>query len=201
MPCERKLICLARHFDEQGRVILRSARAAIEAYRPSDPRQRGLRERMLDLLTLEAPTSRAQVSPGHLTASAFVLSPDGSAVLLVFHKKLGIWVQPGGHVEPDDESLQAAARREVAEEVGLVLRAGDADPVFDLDIHVIPKRKDEPEHEHFDVRFCFRADTWDLAAGDEVADARWVPLAQIEQLTTDESVLRAIRKLDPSRDP
>lgn len=149
---------------------------------------------MLELLDLPAPTSRRQFQPGHLTASAFVLSPERDALLLIFHRKLRIWVQPGGHIEPGDASLLDAARREVAEEVGLEL-GHEAARVFDVDVHQIPARKDEPEHQHFDVRFCIRAPSRDFVASDEVADARWAPLVGIEQLTRDESVLRAVRKL------
>ncbi len=150
---------------------------------------------MLQLVELSAPTSRAHFQPGHLTASGFVLSPEGDALLLIFHKKLGIWVQPGGHVEPSDRSLLEAARREVREEVGLDLSLDEASGIFDLDVHTIPARKDEPSHEHFDVRYCFRSPTRDFVRTDEVADVRWAPLAEIDQLTSDESVLRAARKL------
>ena len=150
---------------------------------------------MLQLLDLAAPTSRDHFVPGHLTASAFVLSPARDATLLILHKKLGLWLQPGGHIEPGDESLAAAARREVAEEVGLDLPLTAACPVFDLDIHTIPVRKDEPQHEHFDVRFCFQSPTLGFAINDEVVDARWALLTEIDQLTSDESVLRVVRKL------
>lgn len=150
---------------------------------------------MLELLASPAPTNRQQFVPGHLTASAFVLSPERDAVLLILHKKLQLWLQPGGHIDADDVSLLAAARREVAEEVGLQLPDSVEGAVFDLDIHLIPARKDEPAHEHFDVRFCFHSPTLVFAINDEVVDARWAPLTKIDQLTTDESVLRVARKL------
>jgi 8-oxo-dGTP pyrophosphatase MutT (NUDIX family) len=175
--------------------MLQSARSAIGDYRPSDARERGYQARMLELLALPDPTSRHQLVPGHLTASAFVLSPERDAVLLILHKKLQLWLQPGGHIEPNDVSLLAAARREVAEEVGLALPNSVTGAVFDLDIHRIPARKDEPSHEHFDVRFCFQAPTLAFEINDEVVDARWANLSQIDQLTSDESVLRVARKL------
>jgi 8-oxo-dGTP pyrophosphatase MutT (NUDIX family) len=183
---------------EKGRVSLDAARRALLDYQPAEPREQEFRARMLRLLDAESPLSRHHFAPGHLTASAFVLSPEADAVLLIFHRKLGIWVQPGGHVELGDLDLQAAARREVAEEVGLSLLGPGPSPaagVFDLDIHDIPARRDEPAHQHFDVRFCLQSPTRDFTVSDEVVDARWVALTEIAQLTSDESVLRATRKL------
>lgn len=175
-------------------MLLESARRGLGDYQPSDERELGFRERMLRLLDEPAPSSRRQFVPGHLTASAFVLSPERDALLLIFHKKLGIWVQPGGHIEPEDESLLAAAQREAEEEVGLALSRDHA-AIFDIDIHAIPARKDEPSHEHFDVRYQFVSPTRAFVRTDEVADVRWAPLAELSRLTTDESVLRAARKL------
>ena len=188
-------LCNEADFVRKVRVLLDSARASIAAYVPTDPREQGFRARMLTLVEQPAPCSRQSFTPGHLTASAFVLSPAGDAVLLIFHKKLEIWVQPGGHIEPDDVDLQSAARRELSEEVGLDLPADATGTIFDLDIHAIPARKSEPAHEHFDVRYLFRAPSLEFRASDEVAAAKWAPLDRIEQLTTDESVQRAVRKL------
>lgn len=174
---------------------LSAARHALFEYCPTDGREAEFRQRMLRLVELPLAASRSHFEPGHLTASAFVVSPERDAVLLIFHKKLGIWVQPGGHLEPSDATLQDAARRELAEEVGLNLPADPERAIFDLDIHAIPARKDEPSHEHFDVRYCFQAPTRRFERSDEVADARWAELSNIERLTTDESVVRAVRKL------
>ncbi len=134
---------------------------------------------------------RSHYDPGHVTASAFVLSPDRSFVALVHHAKLGIWVQPGGHLEPDDESVEGAARREVAEEIGLT----DLAPLglLDVDVHEIPARGAEPAHRHHDLRFGFVAGTTELVAGDGVVDVRWVPLDDLGDV--DEGVRRAVAKL------
>lgn len=154
---------------------------------------------MRELSFAQQACERAHFTPGHFTASAFVLSPDRRDLVLIHHKKLGIWVQPGGHVEPTDEDLLGSARREVLEEVGLSdlqsLAAPRESPLFDVDIHMIPARKADPAHEHFDVRFAFVAPTRNLVHSEEVADLRWVPLDEVRQMGTDQSVLRAVEKL------
>ena len=177
---------------------LESVREQLAGYAGEGEREARFVARMLELCQAEAACERSHFSPGHFTASAFVLSPDRRDIVLIHHKKLGIWVQPGGHVEPSDPDLISAARREVLEEVGL----GDLEPLqpsgtplFDVDIHLIPARKQDPAHEHFDVRFAFVAKTRELVLSDEVADLRWVPLADVAQMGSDESVLRAVNKL------
>jgi 8-oxo-dGTP pyrophosphatase MutT (NUDIX family) len=143
------------------------------------------------------PFSRAHYGPGHFTASGFVLSPDGGSVLLVLHRKLSRWLQPGGHIDPADADLFAAACREVAEETGLnhLLAEGDDGGVFDVDIHPIPARKTEPAHEHFDVRFLLRASATDITRNDETHDAEWVPLGALADRMSHPDEARVIRKL------
>jgi 8-oxo-dGTP pyrophosphatase MutT (NUDIX family) len=179
-------------------------RNLLEELRPADEREAGHRARMLRLLDeTAAPFSRAQYRPGHITASAFIMDPARQALLLILHAKLGCWLQPGGHIEDEDSDALAAVRREVLEETGVdqlqLFRPG----VFDVDVHVIPARPDQPAHEHFDVRFLFSAGGAPLRAGSDANDARWVTIAELTRgnvsLPTDESVMRAVRKLEQAR--
>ena len=133
---------------------------------------------------------------GHLTASAFVVDRERQHLLLIHHKALDRWLQPGGHADGDPDLL-AVARREVLEETGLAEVAPVVPHPFDLDIHPIPERKGVPAHLHYDVRFLFAADRGSALQGNEreVHGAVWVPLRDLDRVTTDESVLRAARRI------
>jgi 8-oxo-dGTP pyrophosphatase MutT (NUDIX family) len=167
----------------------------LEGYAAAEPLERTHLARMLELLRAPGdPFSRVRYAPGHFTASAFVLSP-ARELLLIHHGKLGIWVQPGGHVDPEDTDLASAAAREAREETGIEqLELVDALP-FDLDVHAIPARGDALAHEHFDVRFLFRASDIALRAGSDARAARWACGSEIDAIGTDDSVMRAVRKL------
>jgi len=179
----------------EATVFVDAIRDALAGYVPSDEREASFRKRMLALCDHGDPFSRTSFEPGHFTASAFVLSPDHERVLVVFHKKLGKWLQPGGHIEPTDTSIFEAARREVEEETG-VRGALPAHPgVFDIDVHEIPARRDEAAHEHFDLRVLLVAPDVRVVANDEVEAVRWATIPEVDLLGTDESVRRALRKL------
>jgi 8-oxo-dGTP pyrophosphatase MutT (NUDIX family) len=156
----------------------------------------GYRERMLGLLdSVGDPFSREHFEPGHFTASGFILSPDGGSVLLILHRKLNRWLQPGGHVDAGDADLFSAACREIHEEVGIGEVKAAAAGVFDVDIHAIPARKVEPAHEHFDVRFLVRAESLDITRNDETHDAAWVRFDELGERMTDRDERRVIGKL------
>ena len=171
---------------------------------PLDERESDHLERMRRLADLGLagrldPFSRRCFVPGHFTASSFVLSPDDTSILLILHAKLGLWLQPGGHVDPTDPSVLIAARREVAEETGLcdlelLSPTGLPQALLDVDIHLIPARPEEPAHEHFDLRFLFRSAGTALEGNDEVRGVRWVPLDQVGAVRSDASVMRAITR-------
>ncbi len=173
-------------------------RALLTTYVPACDGEAMHRQRMMELLDSQGdPLSRGHYEPGHFTASGFVLSPDGGSVLLVLHRKLNRWLQPGGHIDPGDADLSAAACREVAEETGLTgLKPADGFiGIYDLDVHPIPARKAEPAHEHFDVRFLLRASATDITRNDETHDAEWVPLSELATRMHDPAEARVIRKL------
>lgn len=166
----------------------------LRAFEPYDALEASYRDEMLQLVQSEGCTGRNHFVPGHFTASSFVLPPEGDELLLIFHGKLHRWLQPGGHIDPEDTTVFAAARREVAEEVGLTELTA-LGGLFDVDVHAIPPLKGDPGHKHFDLRFLFRATTRDVTAGSDAKDARWVSLADINAVESDESVMRAVKKL------
>ena len=131
---------------------------------------------------------------GHVTGSAVVLDESGDSMLMTHHAKLGRWLQLGGHADGETDPL-AVACREATEESGLAVEPV-CEEIFDLDIHTIPRRGEEPPHFHYDARFLLRADSSaPLRVTDESLALRWVPLGEMGTLTTEESVLRMVRKL------
>jgi 8-oxo-dGTP pyrophosphatase MutT (NUDIX family) len=131
----------------------------------------------------------------HFTASAWVLDAKQERVLLIHHNKLQRWLQPGGHLEPDDADLVASARREVAEECGLHELVLLREELFDVDIHTIPQRGDVPEHLHLDLRFIFSAVKEEIQLDmSEVSAARWIPLDEALQTLDSTSLFRMVEK-------
>ncbi len=172
-----------------------AALALLDSFAPADQLERAHLAAITDLVrTTAEPFSRSQFAPGHLTASAFVVDASRSRVLLILHAKLRRWLQPGGHIEPDDPNLLAAARREVQEETGLRALKLLAAPL-DVDVHEIPARKSDPGHRHYDVRFLFEAADLLVQPADDAVQAQWVELSAVSGIDSDESVQRAVRKI------
>src|SRR5687767_1025896 len=78
---------------------------------------------------------------GHITASAYIINQSRKSILLLKHKTLNRWLQPGGHIDATDTSIMAAALREVKEETGISssLLFPVSTSVFDVDSHPIPE--------------------------------------------------------------
>ncbi len=114
-----------------------------------------LRETFLAFLKSSPWVFQREHGPGHFTGSAWLVSADGKRVLLTHHRKLGRWLQLGGHADGDTD-LARVALREAGEESGLSDLVAEEE-IFDIDRHEIPARGDEPAHWHYDVRFVVRA--------------------------------------------
>ena len=141
------------------------------------------------------PVERDQFVPGHFTASGFVVSPDLSSVLLIHHRRLDRWMQPGGHIDAADETPWAAARREIGEETGMFDLEDLSTGLFGLGHHPIPARHDEPPHRHFDLKFAFLAVGHHLAPSSEVGDVTWGRFEEMEMFGVDAETMHEVQKL------
>ncbi len=165
----------------------------IDAYRARYPEEQDA-ARVRRLIETEPRCfERDCYDDGHVTGSAWVVDPGGTRVLLTHHRKLGKWLQLGGHSDGEPDAL-AVALREAREESGLVVRP-ISEAVLDIDIHTIPASKGEPAHLHYDVRFALRASSPErMRVSAESIDLAWVEIEDLARLTDEESMLRMARK-------
>jgi len=134
------------------------------------------------------------LAPGHVTASAWIVDPERLRAVLLHHRKLERWLQLGGHVDGDPD-VRRSAMREAREESGLRTLRTIADEIYDIDVHRIPARGDEPEHDHYDLRFALEADPREpLVRNEESHDVRWIALTDLETYAIDDSVRRLAAK-------
>ena len=133
---------------------------------------------------------------GHITCSSWVLNYERTHALLVYHRHLNRWIQPGGHVEPFEKPRQGALR-EAMEESGISdLRLLDQ-KLFHVSIMNFPKGKDGPSHLHFDLRYLIQAPkAASLSAPEEVGGAKWVPLNRLEEYSEEETILMMAEKTE-----
>lgn len=151
------------------------ALGALTGWPAPTPAQEALRERYVEHLRAHPDGLTRDCRPDHLTASTLVLSPDGTQVLLTLHAKAQQWFQFGGHCEPGDKTLAAAALREATEESGLVGLRLDPVPV-QLSEHAVPFCGPAGDVHHLDVRFVAVAPPDSAyAVSEESLDVRWWP--------------------------
>jgi 8-oxo-dGTP pyrophosphatase MutT (NUDIX family) len=170
----------------------------LRRYAERWPEERDLAARFLAFAGSRPDVLLRTCPPGHITASAWIVDASEGRSLLTHHRKLGRWLQLGGHVDGEPH-VERAALREAQEESGMarfeLVRWTDALVPLDLDVHAIPARGAEPEHLHWDVRFWLRAEPGqDLQISAESNDLRWFAPDDLLAATREESVLRLARK-------
>lgn len=166
----------------------------LRCYAERWPEERATAAEFIRFVETEPDCLRRACRFGHLTGSAWIVDVPRRQALLVHHRKLGRWLQPGGHADGDGD-LAAVARREAEEETGLRRLAQVGDGIFDLDRHLIPGRGDVPAHWHYDVRVLFEADPAEpLVVSDESHAVAWVEWPRAVELNGEESIRRMVRK-------
>ena len=166
---------------------------ALRDYQRRWPSEEASVALFLELLGEGAEAFRRERLAGHFTSGAWLVSADGTRVLMTHHRKLERWLQLGGHADGDTDMARVALK-EAQEESGLPGLSVDGDSIFDLDRHWIPERKDVPGHWHYDVRYVVRAgEDEGYVVSDESHDLAWRSIAAMAD-DPDESLGRMARK-------
>lgn len=165
----------------------------LHAHHPFDATETAHRENFLQFVAEHPDCFERSLAVGHVTGSAWITDPARERVLLLHHRKLDRWFQPGGHADGDPD-VRAVAFREATEETGLTVTLAQ-EAIFDVDIHRIPANAREAAHDHYDVRFWFIADpAVPLTSNSEAKALAWVPLEDTSRYNSEASVSRMVAK-------
>lgn len=166
----------------------------LAAYHPVDEADEDCLKRFIRFVENEPDCFERSLKIGHITGAAWLVDASRNKVLLTHHRKLGSWMQLGGHADGNSDTL-AVAMQEALEESGIEELRPLSAGIFDLDIHPIPARPGEPEHLHYDVRFAVEVTgSEEYTVSHESFDLAWVDISGIEEYTREESMLRMARK-------
>ncbi len=166
----------------------------LATYTEKHPSEKACAKQIIAFIEEYDTCFKRELSLGHMTGSAWIVNRAGTHTLLTHHKKLNKWLQPGGHADGDSDILQVS-KREASEESGLSGLNIENDQIFDIDIHQIPTRANEPQHLHYDIRFVFRAvESEDFIVSEESHDLAWVEITRLEEYNAEESIMRMAQK-------
>lgn len=171
---------------------------SLALHAPADPEEARHLRRILGFVAHHTNPFDRGIAEGHLTGSALVVSASGERTLLLFHRKLARWLQPGGHADAKEDTGESVALREAGEETGIAGLAlhPRAPRPLDVDIHVIPALGAEPAHEHLDLRYLVIAphDARVTPAVAETSALGWFGWEELAGLELDPGLRRALGK-------
>ncbi len=137
------------------------------------------------------------LSAGHVTGSAWVVNPSRTHALMLHHRKLDRWFQPGGHADGDHDIIRVALK-ETSEESGVDIENIRlvSDDIFDVDVHTIHPNMHDERHQHFDIRFLLEIDdSIPIPGNDESHQIGWIPLARVSHFNHARSLHRMVQKI------
>lgn len=156
-------------------------RRLLENYAPADANEIVHKSQMLDFLGTCDNCFERSLPVGHFTGSCWLVNSDGTKFLLTLHKKIGLWLQLGGHADGDND-LAHVALREAYEESGLKHIKLLSSDIFDIGVHLY---KNIPAHYHYDVRFLLQSSDENIKISDESEDLQWFSTPPIENIGAD----------------
>ena len=167
----------------------------LEEYVPIDLKEKESKEKILGFVYDNDNFTGRDNAKGHITGSAWIVSKDRKKILLTHHLKLNMWLQIGGHVEGEEHILETALR-EAGEESGLTTLKCLSDKIFDVDVHLFPKRGEVEAHYHHDIRFLFEADENEelRRQKSESKAIKWIPLDEVSNYAKEGTILRMTNK-------
>lgn len=137
-----------------------------------------------------------QLMPGHVSGSAWVVNSRHTHVLMMHHRKLNLWLHPGGHADNDPDILNVVLK-ECAEESGIAAEHIQlvSETIFDVDVHTVYASVHDPRHEHFDIRFLVEIDDrLSVPGNDESHEIGWIALDEVMRFNNARSVHRLVQK-------
>lgn len=169
---------------------------ALLQHLTTHPQQSEVVERIIAFMESTTACFERTHHAGHITGSAWLLTPARDKALLTLHRKLKRWMQPGGHADGDTNPLRVAIR-EAEEESGIYGITPISPQIYDVDVHQIPAQpgSEEPAHWHYDIRYLLQAPHEHFAISDESDDLAWWSAQDFieKQALVDESIMRMAR--------
>ena len=168
--------------------------ALLRAHQPANEAENQMQQDCIAFVEQQPNCFERWLEQGHVTGSAWIVDETREHALLLHHRKLDRWFQPGGHADGQGNILQVALK-EAQEETGLTDFEVVSPAIFDIDVHLIPARGQMPAHFHYDIRFLLQANRQQtLLQNEESNGLKWVELANVHQYNNSESILRMVEK-------